>query len=121
MKYLMWDVDGTLILSGGAGKDAMIKVIKDYYFLDAFDFNKSLAGRTDSVKEAVKDGVELIGYTMWGFIDLVSCGSMEMSKRYGVIYVDQDDAGHGTLARSRKDSFYWYQKCIATNGEDLEG
>jgi len=63
------------------------------------------------MKEAVKDGVELIGYTMWGFIDLVSCGSMEMSKRYGVIYVD----------RSRKDSFYWYQKCIATNGEDLEG
>lgn len=51
------------------------------------------------MKEAVKDGVELIGYTMWGFIDLVSCGSMEMSKRYGVIYVDQDDAGHGTLAR----------------------
>lgn len=73
------------------------------------------------MKEAVKDGVELIGYTMWGFIDLVSCGSMEMSKRYGVIYVDQDDASHGTLARSRKDSFYWYQKCIATNGEDLEG
>ena len=51
--------------------------------------------------------------------DLVSCGSMEMSKRYGVIYVDLDDAGHGTLARSRKDSFYWYQKCIRTNGEDL--
>ena len=49
------------------------------------------------MKEAVKDGVELIGYTMWGFIDLVSCGSMEMSKRYGVIYVDQDDAGHGRL------------------------
>ena len=52
---------------------------------------------------------------------MILCGSMEMSKRYGVIYVDQDDAGHGTLARSRKDSFYWYQKCIATNGEDLEG
>lgn len=48
MKYLMWDVDGTLILSGGAGKNAMIKVIKDYYFLDAFDFTQSLAGRTDS-------------------------------------------------------------------------
>jgi 6-phospho-beta-glucosidase len=44
---------------------------------------------------------------------------MEMSKRYGVIYVDQDDAGKGTLERSRKDSFYWYQKCIASNGEDL--
>lgn len=48
MKYLMWDVDGTLILTGGAGKDAMINVIKDYYFLDAFDFTTSLAGRTDS-------------------------------------------------------------------------
>ena len=48
MKYLMWDVDGTLVLTGGAGKDAMINVIKDYYFLDAFDFTQSLAGRTDS-------------------------------------------------------------------------
>ena len=48
MKYLMWDVDGTLVLTGGAGKDAMINVIKDYYFLDAFDFTRSLAGRTDS-------------------------------------------------------------------------
>lgn len=48
MKYLMWDIDGTLLLSGGAGKAAMIKVIKDYYFLDAFDFTHSLAGRTDS-------------------------------------------------------------------------
>lgn len=80
-----------------------------------------IKAHVEQMKEAVKDGVELIGYTMWGFIDLVSCGSMEMSKRYGVIYVDQDDAGHGTLARRRKDSFYWYQKCIATNGEDLEG
>ena len=76
------------------------------------------------MKEAVKDGVELIGYTMWGFIDLVSCGSMEMSKRYGVIYVDQDDAGHGTLARScllyTSDAADDMQ-CVATNGEDLEG
>ena len=55
MKYLMWDIDGTLILTGGAGKAAMIKVIKDYYFLDAFDFTQSLAGRTDSdiIKSAV--------------------------------------------------------------------
>ena len=48
MKYLLWDVDGTLVLTGGAGKDALIKVIMDYYFLDAFDFDRSLAGRTDS-------------------------------------------------------------------------
>ena len=80
----------------------------------SFDFQ-----RLEQMKEAVIDGVDLIGYTMWGFIDIVSCGSMEMSKRYGVIYVDQDDAGHGTLARSKKDSFYWYQKCIRSNGEDL--
>lgn len=53
MRYLMWDIDGTLLLSGGAGKDALIKVIKDYYFLDAFDFTESLAGRTDS--EIVKN------------------------------------------------------------------
>ena len=72
------------------------------------------------MKEAVKDGVELIGYTMWGFINLVSCGSMEMSKRYGVIYVDQDDAGHGTLARSRKDSFYWYRDIIRANSLDAD-
>ncbi len=55
MRYLMWDIDGTLLLSGGAGKDALIKVIKDYYFLDAFDFSESLAGRTDS--EIVKNVV----------------------------------------------------------------
>lgn len=71
------------------------------------------------MKEAVIDGVELIGYTMWGFIDVVSCGSMEMSKRYGVIYVDRDDRGQGSNKRYKKDSFYWYQKCIKTNGEDL--
>ncbi|WP_293729510.1 HAD hydrolase-like protein [uncultured Phascolarctobacterium sp.] len=55
MNYLMWDVDGTLLLTGGAGKDALINVIKDYYFLDAFDFTQSLAGRTDSdiVKKVV--------------------------------------------------------------------
>ena len=56
MKYLMWDIDGTLLLTGGAGKNALIKVIKDYYFLDAFDFTESLAGRTDSdiVKKVVQ-------------------------------------------------------------------
>lgn len=71
------------------------------------------------MKEAIKDGVDLVGYTMWGPIDLISAGTSEMSKRYGFIYVDQDDAGKGTLRRIRKDSFYWYQKVIATNGEDL--
>ena len=69
--------------------------------------------------EAVNDGVELLGYTPWGCIDLISASTGEMKKRYGFIYVDQDDMGNGTLARSRKDSFYWYKKVIETNGEDL--
>jgi 6-phospho-beta-glucosidase len=67
-----------------------------------------------------EDGVNLFGYTIWGIIDLVSCGSIEMSKRYGVIYVDCDDRGNGTFARKKKDSFAWYKKCIASNGEDLD-
>lgn len=66
------------------------------------------------------DGVDLIGYTMWGCIDLVSGGTGEMSKRYGFIYVDADDAGHGSYDRTRKDSFYWYQKVLRSNGADLE-
>ena len=78
-----------------------------------------LKAHVQQMKEAVRDGVNLIGYTMWGFIDIVSCGSMEMSKRYGVIYVDRDDRGHGSNKRFKKDSFYWYQKCIQSNGEDL--
>lgn len=71
------------------------------------------------MKEAIKDGVELIGYTSWGPIDLVSMSTSEMSKRYGFIYVDLDDDGNGTLNRSRKDSFHWYKKVIASNGEEL--
>ncbi|MBO0481168.1 glycoside hydrolase family 1 protein [Candidatus Enterococcus courvalinii] len=69
--------------------------------------------------KAIDDGVDLIGYTPWGCIDLISAGTGEMSKRYGFIYVDRDDKGNGTLDRSRKKSFYWYQKVIETNGEDL--
>ena len=65
------------------------------------------------------DGVDLIGYTWWGCIDLVSESTRQMSKRYGFIYVDRDDAGNGTLKRSKKKSFDWYKKVIASNGEDL--
>ena len=73
-----------------------------------------------AMKQAVEeDGVDLIGYTPWGCIDLVSASTGEMKKRYGFIYVDQDDQGNGSMERRRKDSFYWYQKVIASNGEDL--
>lgn len=66
------------------------------------------------------DGVELMGYTPWGCIDLVSAGTGEMKKRYGFIYVDKDNEGKGTLGRTKKDSFEWYKKVIASNGEDLD-
>lgn len=68
---------------------------------------------------AIEGGVDLMGYTMWGCIDLVSASTGEMKKRYGFIYVDKDNDGNGTLARSRKDSFFWYKKVIESNGADL--
>ena len=72
------------------------------------------------MKSAIlEDGVDVIGYTPWGCIDLVSAGTGEMKKRYGFIYVDRDDQGNGTLKRSKKKSFAWYKKVIATDGEDL--
>ena len=68
------------------------------------------------VKAADEDGVEVLGYTVWGCIDPVSFTTGEMRKRYGFIYVDKDNEGKGSLERRRKDSFYWYQGVIAQNG-----
>ena len=73
-----------------------------------------------AMETAIENGVELWGYTPWGCIDLVSMGTGEMRKRYGFIYVDMDDEGAGTLDRYRKDSFWWYARCIASNGADLD-
>lgn len=70
-------------------------------------------------KAVTEDGVNLLGYMPWGFIDLVSAGTGEMDKRYGFIYVDKNNAGEGTLARKPKKSFQWYKQVIASNGEDL--
>ena len=72
------------------------------------------------MEKAIEDGVEVLGYTYWGCIDCISASTSEMSKRYGFIYVDQDDEGKGTLKRYKKKSFDWYKKVIASNGEDLE-
>ncbi|MBC2370350.1 glycoside hydrolase family 1 protein [Listeria booriae] len=74
----------------------------------------------EQMAEAITDGVDLVGYTSWGPIDLISASTNEMSKRYGFIYVDQDDEGNGTLERLKKDSFHWYKKVISSNGCDLE-
>ena len=88
--------------------------IHDSYRIDYFREHIRCMG------EAIEDGVPLIGYTTWGPIDLVSAGTGQYAKRYGFIYVDRHDDGTGDFARSRKDSFFWYKKVIASDGEDLE-
>ncbi|WP_312729540.1 family 1 glycosylhydrolase, partial [Enterococcus sp.] len=71
------------------------------------------------MKEAIDEGVDLIGYTSWAPIDLVSAGTSQVTKRYGFIYVDADDEGNGSYDRLKKDSFDWYKEVIATNGANL--
>lgn len=73
-----------------------------------------------AMKEAVEEGVDLIGYTTWGCLDLVSLSTGEIRKRYGFVYVDVDDEGNGTYKRYKKDSFYWYKKVIESNGENID-
>ncbi|MCA5012067.1 6-phospho-beta-glucosidase [Enterococcus sp. S22(2020)] len=97
----------------GAKDERTGEHIHDKYRIDYF------RSHIEQMSEAVKDGVDLIGYTTWGCIDLISAGTGEMSKRYGFIYVDLDDEGKGTRKRYKKDSFSWYQKVIETNGESL--
>lgn len=72
------------------------------------------------VEEAIEDGVDVLGYTSWGCIDLVSASTAEMRKRYGFIYVDRNNDGTGTLERYKKKSFYWYQSVIRSNGASLK-
>ncbi|NEG55371.1 6-phospho-beta-glucosidase [Bifidobacterium platyrrhinorum] len=79
-----------------------------------------LRSHIEQVRKAIDyDGVPVIGYTVWGCIDVISFGTGEMKKRYGMIYVDADDNGNGSYRRSRKKSFYWYRDVIASNGADL--
>ncbi|MCK6073358.1 glycoside hydrolase family 1 protein [Paenibacillus silvae] len=75
-----------------------------------------LRSHIEQMHEALLDGVEIMGYTVWGIIDLISYSSSEMEKRYGLIHVDQDNDGNGTLERRRKESFFWYQNLISNNG-----
>ena len=89
------------------------KTVEDDYRIDY------LRQHLKEAAKAIEDGVELMGYTSWGCIDLVSASTAQMSKRYGYIYVDRNDDGSGTLQRYRKKSFYWYKKVIETNGESL--
>lgn len=104
-----------MIVENGMGSVDIVEngAIHDPYRVDYFK------AHFKQMKEAIDEGVDLIGYTSWAPIDLVSAGTSQMSKRYGFIYVDADDEGNGTYDRSKKDSFNWYQEVIATNGASL--
>jgi len=106
-----------LIVENGLG--AYDKLEADHTIHDQYHIDYMRAHIT-KMKEAVEEGVDLIGYTMWSCIDLCAASTGQVSKRYGFIYVDVDDQGNGTFNRYKKDSFYWYQKVIQSNGEDLE-
>jgi len=98
-----------IIAENGLGNQdtlEMDKTIHDTYRI------KYLQEHFHQIQEAQKDGVDIIAYCLWGIIDIVSAGSCEMEKRYGVIYVDADNKGRGSYCRYKKDSFYWYQQFI---------
>lgn len=106
-----------MVVENGLGAKDKIEAdgsINDDYRIDY------LRQHIKEMEGAVEDGVDLIGYTPWGCIDLVSASTGEMAKRYGFIYVEKYDDGTGSLARRKKKSFYWYKKVIASNGDDLE-
>ena len=106
----LWIVENGLGYNDVVNEDGTIE--DDYrinYFADHFK----------AIGHAIENGVEVMGYTSWGCIDIVSASTSQMSKRYGFIYVDRDNLGNGTYQRIKKDSFYWYKKVIETNGEEL--
>ena len=88
-------------------------VVHDDYRIDYY------RETVEELKLALEDGVDVRGLYAWSPIDMVSCSSCEMAKRYGFVYVDLDNHGEGSQRRVPKDSYYWYKKVIASNGEDL--
>jgi len=106
-----------MIVENGLG--AVDEIAEDGKIHDVYRIDY-LREHIKAMKEAVEDGVDLMGYTMWGCTDLVSASTGEMKKRYGFVYVDRDNDGNGDFHRERKDSFFWYKKVIETNGEDLD-
>jgi 6-phospho-beta-glucosidase len=115
----MWDRYGLPIFIVENGLGAHDILTADKHVHDWYRINY-LRTHIKAIKDAIGDGVNIMGYTPWGCIDLVSCGDCQMTKRYGFVYVDADDDGNGSFNRYRKDSFFWYKKVIKSNGEDLD-
>ncbi|CAD5898069.1 MAG: 6-phospho-beta-glucosidase [Carnobacterium sp.] len=105
------------IVENGFG--AYDKIAADGTINDDYRIDYLKAHITEMKKAVDEDGVDLLGYTPWGVIDIVSFGTGEMEKRYGFIHVDKDNQGQGTLKRTKKKSFEWYKKVISSNGEIL--
>ena len=117
--YDRYQIPLFIVENGLGAKDVLVDgpngpTVEDDYRIDY------LRRHLEQVREAIEDGVEVLGYTSWGCIDLVSASTAQMSKRYGYIYVDRNDDGTGSLNRYKKKSFDWYKKVIASNGEDLD-
>ena len=106
-----------MVVENGFG--AFDKIAEDGKIHDDYRINY-FKSHIKAMREAVDDGVDLLAYTTWGPIDIVSAGTGQLAKRYGFVYVDRHDDGTGDFSRGTKDSFYWYQKCIKSNGEDLD-
>ena len=120
LRYFLNEIYGRyqlpiMVVENGLGQNDVLeddKTIHDDYRI------AYLKSHIEAMSEAIEDGVDLVGYTPWGCIDLVAASTGEMAKRYGFVYVDADDEGHGTYNRYKKDSFYYYKHIIETNGKD---
>lgn len=117
--YQTYQLPIFVVENGLGANDTLVKENDTYTVHDDYRI-EYLKEHLLALNEAIKDGVEVMGYTMWGCIDLISASTAEMKKRYGFIYVDLDDDGKGTLERYKKKSFYWYKEVISSNGESLQ-
>jgi 6-phospho-beta-glucosidase len=116
--YERYEIPLMVVENGLGAIDTLIEKNGEYTVEDDYRIDY-LRRHIKAMADAIADGVDLIGYTSWGPIDLVSAGTGQMAKRYGFIYVDKHDNGTGSLARYKKKSFYWYKKVIQSNGEGI--
>ena len=113
-----WQKPLFIVENGLGARDRLVEVDGEKTVVDDYRI-AYLNDHLVQVGEALEDGVDVVGYTSWGCIDIVSASTAQLSKRYGFIYVDRNDDGSGTLDRYRKKSFHWYADVIRTNGASL--
>ena len=109
-----------IVENGLGAKDVLLPKSKDGYWVEDDYRIQYMNDHLEQVSKAImEDGVDVMGYTSWGCIDLISASTAEMKKRYGFIYVDRNNDGTGSMKRYKKKSFYWYKHVIETNGENI--